>query len=880
MLKSVTIRATLLAFTSSLSIAAYAVADTPKQVDIAAGDLSGALIQLSKQYGVDLFYRPEQVHGLITHGAHGELTTEEAVSRLLEGTALKLSTDSTGAMVITLPTPTAPKSTSPSTGSPGNAVGTSQATDAEKGGEKKSFWDRFRVAEVDQAKTAVDGSVEKSDTASEGKSASSVEEIVVTANRREQSAQDVPAGLQVFRGAELDRLGANGLENYILTVPNVGFKDQGNGSVHVALRGVSDFGGDDGGLGAQTQSTVGLYLNDVAVSNTSYLPDLGLYDLNRIEVLKGPQGTLYGEGAMGGAIKLILNSPDPTAFSGKSDLTLSDTEHGGFNYRARAMANIPLITDKVALRAVGSYRDDSGFVDNVISGRREDNSGRAYSLRATLSAKLTDQFSAELLALYDYLHQNEFPEVNLAVGGLLSDSTENRFNRSKTSLFGLTLKYDLGFSELSSISSYYEADRNLIQRFELAQYVFGPLGTIDQQPYLTDTKLSSVAQELRLVSKSDGRLDWVAGAFYRHKRQDGFFDLFLSDEELTSVNAGAAEAGLPTLPSTTFALSSIEDAYNQYAVYGESNYKITDKLVFTAGLRWFDETVTYHNTLVGFGVAAGFNSAPPKQEIEDQGVVPKFGLSYRLSPDHLVYALATKGFRSSALNLNQAFGVGGAGATSDNIWNYEIGAKNAWADRHVTANVSAYYVDWSNMQSKESALSPVTHTLLEFTGNGGNSTISGVELELAAAPVDSIRIGFSAGYLDSKLTRSAIGVGAVVGAPLPNAPEWTGSGFAEYRLAVREVGKAYVRLDAKYTDRQATRLITATDDGGFLGSYTIGNARVGFDSSGWNAALFVDNVSDKRAQLGRGLLSLGAQNAQRVIVTRPRTIGISLTRIF
>jgi len=704
-----------------------------------------------------------------------------------------------------------------------------------------------------------------------------LQEIVVTANRREESAQNVAAGLQVFGGGELDRLNARGYEDYLLTVPSVGFKDQGNGASHVALRGVSDFGGDDVGLGAQTTSTVGLYLNDVAVSNTSYLPDLGLYDLNRIEVLKGPQGTLYGEGAMGGAIKLVLNSPDPSEFAGKTDVTLSNTEHGGLNPQVRGMVNIPLVGDRVALRVVGSFRKDSGFVDNPVTGRTDDNSDRAYSLRATLSAKFTDELSAELLTLYDYIHQNEFPEVNPTLGGngLLDDAAENRFNTSKTTLVGLTLKYNFGFAELSSISSYYQAQREVIQRFELADLLFPAVTPADAQPYLSNTKLTSVAQELRLVSKTAGPLDWVAGAFFRHKKQDGAFDLFLTDEELAAVNSG----GL-ALPTSTFAVSSILDAYKQYAVYGEANYKITDKLVLTAGLRWFDEKVTYDDVLTGFGSAAFLDSNPPTQEIEDRGVVPKFGLAYHFSPDHLVYTLASKGFRSSALNLNKAFGVGGDGAKSDSIWNYEVGSKNTFADGHVTANLSAYHIKWSDMQSTEAAVSPLTHGVLTFTGNGGDSKISGVELEATAAPIEAVRVGASAGYLNSKLTTSAAGADAIVGAQLPNAPEWSISGFAEYRFPVLDAGRGYVRLDSKYTSRQATRLITTIDDGGYLGSYAISNARIGFDSNGWGAALFVDNLADKRAELGRGLISLSAENAQRVIITRPRTIGVSLSKAF
>ena len=211
-----------------------------------------------------------------------------------------------------------------------------------------------------------------------------LEEIVVTAERRTQNQQDVPTALQAFTGRGLERRGADGFEDYVLSVPGLSFRDQGAGATRIAIRGVSNVSASDFGVTTPV-STVGLYLNDVPIQGTSQLPDLNLYDLEQIEVLKGPQGTLYGEGAMGGAIRMTLARPDPAEFSARGEVIGSFTKSGGFNNGGRAAVNIPLAQDTTALRIVGTYRDNDGFVDNVARDEDDANSSSAYSVRALLA---------------------------------------------------------------------------------------------------------------------------------------------------------------------------------------------------------------------------------------------------------------------------------------------------------------------------------------------------------------------------------------------------------------------------------------------------------------------------------------------------------------
>ena len=208
-----------------------------------------------------------------------------------------------------------------------------------------------------------------------------LEEIVVTAERRTQNEQDVATALQAFTGQGLERRGADGFEDYVLSVPGLSFRDQGAGATRIAIRGISNVSASDFAVTTPV-STVGLYLNDVPIQGTSQLPDLNLYDLEQIEVLKGPQGTLYGEGAMGGAIRMTLARPDPTEFSARGEVIGSFTDDGGFNNAGRGVVNIPIAEGSTALRIVGTYRDHDGFVDNIARDEEDANSSSAYSVRA------------------------------------------------------------------------------------------------------------------------------------------------------------------------------------------------------------------------------------------------------------------------------------------------------------------------------------------------------------------------------------------------------------------------------------------------------------------------------------------------------------------
>ena len=710
-----------------------------------------------------------------------------------------------------------------------------------------------------------------------------LEEIVVTAERRTQNQQDVPTALQAFTGRGLERRGADGFEDYVLSVPGLSFRDQGAGATRIAIRGVSNVSASDFGVTTPV-STVGLYLNDVPIQGTSQLPDLNLYDLEQIEVLKGPQGTLYGEGAMGGAIRMTLARPDPAEFSARGEVIGSFTEGGGFNNAGRAAVNIPLAQDTTALRIVGTYRDDDGFIDNIARGEDDANSSSAYSVRALLSSSLGERVDVELLAMLSEIEEDDFPNIDSGLGDLELDSSEPRFHDGEFRLYGLTVDVDLGFAELTSVTSQTEIDREFLDRLLIASRFYSGFGPVTGDPFYTSTEQESFAQELRLVSAGDKQFDWIFGAFYRDKDQVAVGGATTMPGEHHVLNQTLGLIGFPLIPDSTFvdgtgdlAFRFVTDRYEQYAVYAEGDLEFGDRWNLTLGARWFDEEVTLEDELVFYSFLAFASSPYRVVEESSSDVLLKGRLSYRAQDDLLFYFTVAEGFRSGGINLQSVFGVGDLLFESDALISYELGAKTSWYDGRVLLNGAVYFQDWADIQSNGTDISPLTGAPVNFIGNAGDAEVVGVEAQLNARPNDALTVGVTLGYANSEL-KSAI-ADAVVGADLPNVPEFTMSASLEYAFRFGGLGDGFASLNVQYTDDQFTRLQRITDPTGFpVDSYIVGQFRLGVrNESGWGADLFVDNIWDERARMGRGRTATGSFNSpDRFVVNRPRTVGIVL----
>src|ERR1700722_11335503 len=367
MLTSVTIRSTLAAVACAISVSAYAIADQPKQIDIQGGELFEALLQLSNQYGADLVYRPEQVHGLKTHGAHGNLTSEQAVTKLLEGTQLQVKTDPTGAMIITPPVTAAAKSA---------------AELNKEDTQQKSYWDRFRVAEVDQGASSNFSSVGADQNSNTGQIVR-LEEVVVTASKRTEDIEHVGGAVSAISGDVLAERSADSLQDYVAFIPGLSLQSQGAaGYGVVTIRGIAPQGNGAAVATYIDESPVGASGN--TTESAFFTADLDPYDLERVEVLKGPQGTLYGASSMGGVIKYVTRAPSLTTTEINTSEDFNTVDNGSGGVKVRGSISTPLIDEVLGVRASAYYRHDSGFIDDVGYGGnghgRDNNRGGRLSL--------------------------------------------------------------------------------------------------------------------------------------------------------------------------------------------------------------------------------------------------------------------------------------------------------------------------------------------------------------------------------------------------------------------------------------------------------------------------------------------------------------------
>jgi iron complex outermembrane recepter protein len=720
-----------------------------------------------------------------------------------------------------------------------------------------------------------------------------LEEVVVTAQRREQGIQDVANSLEVITGGQLDTLGQVEFEDYMGTISGVGFSKSGEGSNKIGLRGISSFTENRYGV-TDSVSTVGLYIDEIPLAGAGSLPDLALFDLSRIEVLKGPQGTLYGEGAMGGAIRMITNAPDLAAFSGKTEATLSSTEHGGVNYQARGMVNLPLAQDRVAMRIVGSYRDESGFIDNVTTGEKGLNGLQQWSVRALLRAQVTDNFSVDLFHLHDDQRLDGLNRQTLGLDDFKTDLHENEYSDNKVDVSALTLRYDFGFAALSSVSSYFKTERNFSSRFALGLDTFLPLfgvpavGSVSESLGFED-RPETFTQELRLVSQGDQRFDWVAGAFYRDRDRRICAP---ADAPAANANVALNAAGLGALafPVTTTAceipppsgLDTLEthtrETYEQLALYAETNFALTDRWELTVGARWFDEEVGVTSQNLFFGPLAAFNAPALSAKVSSSDVLFKGGLSWALSDNHLIYVNASQGFRSGAPNLNSVY-LGGQFAQydSDSLWNYELGNKSTWFDGRLITNAAVYYLDWSDIQSARFIFSPILRGPVTVFANAGSAEIRGLDLQLTAKLTADLELGASVNLQDSEFTQVEADTFIVEGSSLPNAPDLTAYAYAQYSMPIAR-GSGFVRLDYRFVDEQTQLpvMIGNVSDPRRLRSYSVGNLYVGYEADRWYLTAFVNNVADKRAYVGLDTIVTRGTIPDTAALIQPRMVGMTV----
>jgi iron complex outermembrane recepter protein len=718
-------------------------------------------------------------------------------------------------------------------------------------------------------------------------------EIVVTAGKREQNIQDVAGAVTALGGEALAKSGAVDISDFVSQAPGLAFTRRGPSQNRLSIRGLTSFSGTDSEF-----PMVGLYIDEVPISD-SVAPDAGLIDLERVEVLRGPQGTLYGEGSMGGTVRFVSAKPILSRFEGSVDGELSTTRFGGTNYKGSAILNAPIVTDKVGLRLVGFYQKDAGFVDNVALGKNNADAFDRYGARGTLLLKPDDNLSVTLSATYQTFKGGLEPVVfRAAIPGVtpplltqFGDTVAYRQVDEKLedrlALGNLVLSYDFGGATLTSATSYYDRRiDNVVDEAATSRVVEAGLAPLAAafgiDPFflqngtvvVVDGSKKTFAQEVRLVSDAKSALRWTIGGYYRNRKNVSLIDTKAPDIiPLIGVFNPDTEGEL----LNTF--SSVK--FEQYAVFGEATYALTDQFDVTGGLRWFRETITGAQTIKtpDFGFDEFGNPSPtfgvvqtlnlPTLKARESKLLWKLGASYKAGEDVLLYGSAAQGFRPGGVNAR--FDPGAATSPrafkSDGVITYELGLKSSWLDRALTVNLAAYQTNLKDAQFLDGR-----DPRFPVIRNAGRARITGAEVEITARPADSFEFGASLSVLSAKFTENALGDGGTPefflindGQRLPIARDYSVNAYAEHRLALSDSLNLVARGDVSHVSFASPN----TNSLDRLKGYVEANARIGIESDRWSVAAFVDNAFDTVAELGsEGGFGFGISR------NKPRTVGI------
>jgi iron complex outermembrane recepter protein len=854
MLKTVTFRSTVIAVACALSLSAHAMADAPRKLDVPAGDLVAALESLAKQAEIEIVYQADQMKGLRTHGLTGTFSTQDAVRKLLEGTPLRVRTDeSTGAMLIASPTPNGGRPQSRTT--PDHS---SQKPDH----TSKSFWSRFRLAEAQPRDS--NGAVETDATGSGEKVA--LEEVVVTAQKREERLATVPQAVTVLSANTLTKQGLLQFRDYANTIPGVTFSTQGAGFGVIAMRGIT--------VGGDVAPTTGVYVDEVPytasgsfASGQLFTLDSSLFNVERVEVLRGPQGTLYGASSMSGLVKYISKQPDTERLGVDIQTGVADTQEGGFSYNVGAGVNMPIAAGKAGLHLSGFQNHDGGYIDNIARGEDDVNQSDTYGGRADLLLTPTDELSVRIAAFLQNISRDgtaaaDYTPLGVAVNG---DLEQRRLidepYTNKTRLFSGTINYSFDWVSLTSVSSYQTSRASAVRDLPgFIPVLAGRFGqTFSAVGLRTPPNTDKFTQEVRLTSKQGGTLEWLVGAFYTDEKTDSHSEMVLRDP-----------AGDPAV--NTFFHRFTNAGYDEVAGFGDLTWRLSSKFDVTGGVRYSHNQQEFQVDNLGTPLVV----AVPFTKGSDDVFTYLANARYHLNDRSIAYVRYATGYRPGGPNFLVLDPVTGGQLApdvfeADRLKSYEIGFKRETMDRRFAIDLAVYYLDWENIQT---SLAPLGIGVI--VNATGGARVRGAELALTARPVDGLTLTGAFAHQDAELadTSPEIG-GALAGSRLPNVPRFTASVSADYELPF-ENARPTVGATVRYVSDRMSNFSSVPSPTSFrFPEYTAVDLRGGVALGSIDMQVYVHNLLDKRG-LGAGAAGQPGSNS----IIQPRTIGVMATTHF
>ncbi|MEM7612875.1 MAG: TonB-dependent receptor [Pseudomonadota bacterium] len=704
-----------------------------------------------------------------------------------------------------------------------------------------------------------------------------LEEIVVTARKRSESVLDVPISINVISEQAIERLGAEDFTDLLTSVPSLTAYENGPGRTRLSIRGIANGGGNDNDT--QNQETVGIYMDEVPISMGAMNPEFNLFDLKRVEVLRGPQGTLYGAGSLAGTVRLVSNQPDLSEFSGKVDASVLSVAEGDQGGGIKGLINVPIIPGKLALRASSYFTDTPGYIDNALTGESDLNRALSRGLKLSTLYQATDDLSATFTFINHDYTDNGRPEDLDRAPELSRDFPSFDGYDDEMQLYNLTINYNLGWGELVSSTSYF--DRFVVNRRSLDDLFGAALPpTVIPNELVDSTDTETLVQEIRVSSDNDGRLNWTAGVYFDER--DTFY--------LNTFPVPGADAALgidsPSLygaPVDNLFWGFDDLTVKTAAIFGEVYYDI-DRWTITLGMRYFDweQDIDFYQS----GLFNGGSNSDPRPTGEEDGVNPKLNVSYDVNDEWLIFGQAARGFRYGGINgaipeavcaeeLAEVSRQGGDTRffDSDSTWNYELGTKGSFADGAMTLSATVFSVQWSDTQTQRSF-----ECGFGFRENVGELTSQGIEFEYDARFGDALTFTLGGAYMKAELDQDVPNLGALEGDKAPFVPELTLNTSLEYQTPLSPTLDSYTWVNAQYVDERSTEFDLENSNNKLMDSYTLVNFRTGIVWDRMDISLFINNLTDSRAvvrALGRPPFDPDAR-----IRVQPRTIGVSLRAFF
>jgi iron complex outermembrane receptor protein len=846
-----------------------AFATETHQFEVPVEDAPSAIRDFASQAHVQILVAGENVREKHLHPVSGEFSTEQGLQLLLADSGL--SPQYVGDRSIALVK--ASDANSPS------------QINAKEG--KNSFQD-FRLAQVDQGKSSSASSVANQASSSQENSktpSAGLEEIIVTAQKRAERLQDVPVPVTALSADSLVSSNQLRLQDYFSRVPGLNMTPNIQSSTILSIRGVT--------TGGATNPTVGVTVDDMPYGSSTSLggglvvPDIDPGDLARIEVLRGPQGTLYGASSMGGLLKFVTVDPSTDGVSGRVQAGVSGVQHGdGVGYNVRGSINLPL-SDALAVRASAFTRETPGYINDPAIGAKGVNEERVSGGRLSGLWRPSDDFSLKLAALYQKTKGDGSNDVDVPTAGYpqtdgLGDLQQNKLRGTggydrTIQAYSATLAGKFANVDWTAISGYNvnQFSDSLDFTYKLGPYTqsgipgsgfngFGVSGT----PIVENNKTDKFTQEIRLSGPIGERFDWLLGGFYTHEKSEFIEDILAADPA-----TGAAVA--------TFLDLSFPTTYTEYAGFTDLTVHFTDRFDVQLGARESKIKQSFSQSEIGpYDIAfLGLPSPVLTPELDSSSsaftylVTPRF----RLSPDLMLYARFASGYRAGGANTSPG-GVVPVQYDPDKTQNYELGAKGDFLDHTLSVDTSVYYIDWKDIQLQ--LINPANYQ--GYNANGGRAKTQGVELSVESRPVTGLTLAGWVAFNDAKLTASfPVGVPGVSayglsGDRLPYSSRFSGNLSADQSFPLTSTVTGFAGASVSYlSDREG--VFTASPQRQTLPAYAKTDLRAGLKFDAWTADLFINNVADKRGVLTGGL---GNSPPYAFTYIQPRTAGISIERTF